>query len=110
MAVFILEAAEHLGKQAGWSVSNLKMQKILYIAHQYHLGNYGEPLVHALFEAWDYRPVHPDLYHLSNPAHFEGSVYPVATTMLTGKMLPQHLIAAPSRPAGEARAPNGITH
>ena len=23
----------------------------------------GEPLVHGAFEAWDYGPVHPDLYH-----------------------------------------------
>lgn len=63
MTISIFEAAKHLGKQAGWSVSNLKMQKILYIAHMHHLGNYGEPLVHGLFEAWDYGPVHPDLYH-----------------------------------------------
>lgn len=63
MAISILEAAKHLGGQAGWSLSNLKMQKILYIAHMYHLGNYGSPLVLGLFEAWDYGPVHPDLYH-----------------------------------------------
>ena len=63
MAISILEAAKHLGKQAGWSLSNLKMQKILYIAHMYHLGNYDSPLVQGFFEAWDYGPVHPDLYH-----------------------------------------------
>lgn len=63
MTISILEAAKHLGKQAGWSLSNLKMQKILYIAHMYHLGNHDSPLVQGLFEAWDYGPVHPDLYH-----------------------------------------------
>lgn len=64
MAISIFEAAKHLGSQADWSLSNLKMQKILYIAHMYHLGIYdGSPLVRGLFEAWDYGPVHPDLYH-----------------------------------------------
>ena len=63
MSISILEAAKHLGKQSGWSLSNLKMQKILYIAHMHHLGNFNSPLVQGLFEAWDYGPVHPDLYH-----------------------------------------------
>ena len=63
MTVSVFEAAKYLGKQSGWALSNLKMQKILYIAHMYHLGNYDSPLVQGLFEAWDYGPVHPDLYH-----------------------------------------------
>ncbi len=63
MAVSVLEAAKYLCKKTSWSLSNLKMQKILYVAHMYHLGNYDSPLVYNLFEAWDYGPVHPELYH-----------------------------------------------
>jgi uncharacterized phage-associated protein len=39
------------------------MQKILYLAHMFELGRTGNPLVHGSFEAWDYGPVHPELYH-----------------------------------------------
>jgi uncharacterized phage-associated protein len=63
MTISILSAAKHLAKQSNWSLSNLELQKILYLAHMFYLGRTGEPLVHGQFEAWDYGPVHPDLYH-----------------------------------------------
>ena len=44
-------------------MSNLELQKILYLAHMFHLGRTGQPLVFERFEAWDYGPVIPDLYH-----------------------------------------------
>ncbi|TVR79087.1 MAG: DUF4065 domain-containing protein [Rhodospirillales bacterium] len=44
-------------------MSNLQFNKILYIAHMVHLGPHGVPLVDGRFEAWDYGPVHPTLYH-----------------------------------------------
>jgi uncharacterized phage-associated protein len=63
VTVSVLSAASHLANRSGWTLSNLKLQKILYVAHMFHLGrNNGAPLVHGLFEAWDYGPVHPDLY------------------------------------------------
>lgn len=64
MAISVLSAAKRLGSQSGWTLSNLEMQKILYLAHMFHLGRTGgKPLVIGNFEAWDYGPVHPDLYH-----------------------------------------------
>ncbi|RWO77206.1 type II toxin-antitoxin system antitoxin SocA domain-containing protein [Mesorhizobium sp.] len=63
MTLHVLSAAKHLAKQSGWSLSNLELQKILYLAHMFYLGRTGEPLVSGHFEAWDYGPVHPDLYH-----------------------------------------------
>ncbi len=64
MAVSVLSAAKFAGEFLGWSVSHLKMQKMLYISHMYHLGRTGgDPLVTGQFEAWDYGPVHPILYH-----------------------------------------------
>ena len=63
MAVSVLSAAKRLAKKSRWSLSNLELQKILYLAHMIHLGQTGEPLVKGYFEAWNYGPVHPVLYH-----------------------------------------------
>ena len=50
-------------ERGGWKVSNLQLQKILYIAQMLHMGRAGgQRLVDADFEAWDYGPVSPDLY------------------------------------------------
>jgi len=64
MAISALQAGKHMGKCSNWSsLSNLQMQKLLYIAHMVHLGKYNAPLVSGNFEAWDLGPVHPVLYH-----------------------------------------------
>lgn len=63
MTVPALAAAKRLCEQSGWSISNLELQKILYIAHMFYLGKHGAPLVLGHFEAWDYGPVHPTVYH-----------------------------------------------
>lgn len=64
MTVSVLSAGKWLAERSGWTLSNLELQKILYIAHMFYLGRTeGEPLVRGSFEAWDYGPVHPDLYH-----------------------------------------------
>lgn len=63
MTVSVLSAARRLGSRSGWTLSNLELQKLLYLAHMFYLGRTGAPLVWGSFEAWDYGPVHPDLYH-----------------------------------------------
>lgn len=64
MTVPVLSAAKRLASRSDWSLSNLELQKILYLAHMFFLGrNGGQPLVPGLFEAWEYGPVHPTLYH-----------------------------------------------
>jgi len=63
MPISILSAAKYLAAKSGWSLSNLELQKILYLAHMFHLGRHGKPLVRETFEAWDYGPVQPALYH-----------------------------------------------
>ena len=64
MSVNILSAAKRMGQHSNWTLSNLKMQKILYLAHMFYMGEHsGEPLVSGYFEAWDLGPVHPGLYH-----------------------------------------------
>lgn len=63
MPVSVLAAAKRMGERSGWSLSNLELQKMLYIAQMFHIGETGQPLVLGNFEAWDYGPVHPTLYH-----------------------------------------------
>lgn len=62
MAVSALSAARTLCELRDWGISNLALQKILYIAEMYHLGTTGQPLLREDFEAWDYGPVVPDVY------------------------------------------------
>lgn len=63
MAVSALSAARSLCEMRDWTVSNLELQKILYIAHMFHLGKTnGQPLIREGFEAWEYGPVIPEVY------------------------------------------------
>lgn len=62
MAITAQQAAKTLAVLRDWNVSNLELQKLLYIAHMVHLGEHGEPLISDHFEAWDYGPVVPSLY------------------------------------------------
>ena len=60
-----------LAKKDGVKITPLKIQKLVYIAHGYHLAftardnpPNGSPLVNDEFaEAWRYGPVFPSLYH-----------------------------------------------
>ena len=58
------QAAKFLCRESGWSLTNLQLQKLLYLAHMTYMGeNNGNPLINNRFEAWDFGPVVPDLYH-----------------------------------------------
>jgi len=63
MAISALRAGKYLCEISDWSLTNLSLQKLLYIAHMVHLGTRGEPFIKDSFEAWDYGPVLPSLYH-----------------------------------------------
>lgn len=63
MTLSVFDAAQYLCKKSNWSLSNLQLQKLLYIGHMFHLGKEGTPLISEEFEAWDYGPVQPNLYH-----------------------------------------------
>lgn len=86
MTVSIFATAEYMGKRSGWTLSHLEMQKMLYVAHMFHLGRHGNPMIRGNFEAWEYGPVHPALYHSlkifgSSPVTF---VSPKDETRLSG--------------------------
>ena len=54
----ILAAAE----AASLRLTNMSLNKIAYFAHASSLAYYGRPLIDSPFEAWQYGPVHPQLY------------------------------------------------
>ena len=62
MSISALSAAHFVAEQSNWKRSHLTIQKLLYIAHMFHLGQHSSPLVTGNFEAWDYGPVHPEVY------------------------------------------------
>lgn len=63
MTIKTLVAAKHLAECSRWTLTNLAIQKLLYLANMVHLGVHEKSLVHGHFEAWEYGPVHPELYH-----------------------------------------------
>jgi len=64
MAARLDSVAKYLCRFSGWMLSNLQLQKIIYISQMEYMGeNNGERLVDARFEAWDNGPVIPELYH-----------------------------------------------
>ena len=50
-------------KASGVPVDPLKLQKLIYFAHGWHLAVTGEPLLDENVEAWPYGPVVPTVYH-----------------------------------------------
>lgn len=50
-------------RSRGYDVSNLKLQKLLFLCHAFYLARTGRPLVRGSFEAWQYGPVHREAYN-----------------------------------------------
>ena len=51
-------------EEAGDSISNLKVQKLLYYAQGFHLAVYDAPVFPEAIKAWAHGPVVPQVYHL----------------------------------------------
>jgi len=54
---------EQFVRSKGRSISNLKLQKLLFYAQAHYLGLYGEPLFKENIEAWKHGPVINIVYH-----------------------------------------------
>jgi len=101
-----LAAAKRMCAHSDWTLSNLEVQKILYIAHMFQLGEVGEPLISSHFEAWEYGPVEPNIYHrvkifggspIKNIFHSVGDVPPGAQRDRLDSMVNALAKSAPGR-------------
>jgi uncharacterized phage-associated protein len=68
-------------------VSPMKLQKLIFFPHADFLASRGTPLVKQEFEAWDYGPVVPSLYHAfkdfgSNPINTRATAFDPAKRTL----------------------------
>lgn len=59
IANYFIELAAADGKK----LTPLKLIKLVYLAHGWHLGLTGQPLINEPPEAWRFGPVIPSLYH-----------------------------------------------
>lgn len=59
VALEMLKIARSKGKK----LSNLQLQKLVYIAHGYYLAWKNQPLISDPVEAWQYGPVINKIYH-----------------------------------------------
>ncbi|MCY4225834.1 MAG: DUF4065 domain-containing protein [Bacteroidetes bacterium] len=66
-----------------YELDPLKLQKLIYFAHGWHLANNETPLIKENFEAWPYGPVVPELYESTKSwgsskidSYLNGGLYP----------------------------------
>lgn len=52
-----------LGQRNGVEISPMKLQKLIYFSHGWHLAVTDKPLIDEQIEAWQYGPVVPTLFH-----------------------------------------------
>jgi uncharacterized phage-associated protein len=58
VANYLLDVAERHGQQ----LTPMKLQKLVYFAHGWHLALTGKPLINEAVEAWRWGPVIPSLW------------------------------------------------
>ena len=63
MTVSSIDAGKTICELSRWKTSNLRLQKLLYIAQVYHIGEHGKYLIDEDFVAWKLGPVEPKLYY-----------------------------------------------
>ena len=51
-------------REEGDSISNLKLQKLLYYAQGFHLAIFDKPLFHEALKKWAHGPVVPQVWHV----------------------------------------------
>ncbi|WP_411838700.1 Panacea domain-containing protein [Paracoccus sp. ME4] len=86
MAARMESVAKYICEKSGWTVSNLQLQKLMYLAQMIYMGRHGgKPLFDGSFQAWDYGPVEPNLYHKVK-GFGSSAIKPVFTEALSFKV------------------------
>ncbi|UMY65437.1 Panacea domain-containing protein [Flavobacterium sp. HJ-32-4] len=62
-ALYIAGEILKRGLEQGVGISNMKLQKLLYIANGLYLAQTGQLLLNDPTEAWPYGPVYKEVYH-----------------------------------------------
>jgi uncharacterized phage-associated protein len=63
----------HKSFDSGSPLTPIKLEKLAYLAHAWHLAVKGEPLLSEAVQAWKYGPVIASLYH----TFLEFGIYPI---------------------------------
>ena len=63
MIITSFEAAKNICNLSDWTITNLQVHKLLYLAHMVYLGRENTPLVDETFQAWMFGPVLPKVYN-----------------------------------------------
>jgi uncharacterized phage-associated protein len=61
-AAAVANAMQAKAAAEGRPLTHMQLQKLVYIAHGWHMAVTGRPLIRETVEAWKYGPVIPDLY------------------------------------------------
>jgi uncharacterized phage-associated protein len=65
-----------IDREAGDSLTNLKLQKLVYYAQAWALARLGKPLFEEDFEAWTHGPIVPSLYDKFKDYRWQALPYP----------------------------------
>ena len=66
------------------SISPMKLQKLMYVVHGWHLAVHGEPAVADGFDAWTYGPVNEETYHAFKEYRLRAISQPATEPTLDG--------------------------
>lgn len=72
-AITISNELIRLSHEAGKSITNMKLQKLLYLSQGIHLALYDSPLFKDNIEAWEYGPCVPNS-HYNFKIYFTGEI------------------------------------
>jgi len=63
MAMYDSKAVANYFLAKGGDITQMKLHKLIYYAHGWHLALTDKPLINESVEAWEYGPVVPAVYH-----------------------------------------------